>query len=219
MAETKKKSTKKVKTEQPVVETTVEEVSVKEAEANTTEVEVTETVNVPEAEAEAAKPQPVAKGNRRGSKALRDENALLKEKLEDAEAKYTRLMAEIENIRSRNEKEIGKMYDMGAKGILEKFLPVVDNFERALDAIPAEDKERPFEAGVDKIYKQFIVSLEGVGVKAMDCKGEQFDPTFHNAVMHIEDKEFGENVIVEEMQRGYMYKDQVLRYSMVKVAN
>lgn len=223
MAETKKgsgkASSKKVQTEEKAAETIVGEETVETAQEETTTINVTETVNVPEEEAEAAKPQPVAKENRRGGKALREENEKLKERAEDAEEKYKRLLAEIENIRQRNEKEISKMYDLGAKDVLGKLLPVVDNFERALASIPEEDKERPFEAGVDMIYKNFLASLEGVGVKAMDCTGEQFDPTYHNAVMHVEDEEYGENVIVEEMQKGYMYKEQVLRFSMVKVAN
>ena len=137
----------------------------------------------------------------------------------DAEAKYTRLLAECENIRQRNEKESGKLYDIGAKGVLEKLLPVVDNFERALAAIPEDEKGRPFESGVANIYKQLMTSLDSIGVKPMDCAGQQFDPTYHNAVMHVEDDSYEENVIVEEMQKGYMYKDQVLRFSMVKVAN
>ena len=98
-------------------------------------------------------------------------------------------------------------------------MPVVDNFERALAAIPEEDKERAFEQGVDKIYKQMIVTLEDVGVKPMNAEGTQFDPDFHNAVLHVEDEELGENVVAEELQKGYMYKDEVLRHSMVKVAN
>ena len=219
MADTKK-STKKVKTEETAAETIVEEVAAESVEEkNTTDVNVTETVDIPEEKAEEAKPKPVPKDNRRGSKALRDENEKLKERCADAEEKYKRLLAECENIRNRNEKEVTKMYDLGAKDVLGKLLPVVDNFERALAAVPEEDKERPFETDVDKIYKQLITSLEGVGVKSMDCEGEQFDPTYHNAVMHVEDEEAGENVILEEMQKGYMYKDQVLRFSMVKVAN
>ena len=102
---------------------------------------------------------------------------------------------------------------------MEKLLPVVDNFERALQAIPEEDKERAFEQGVDKIYKQMIVTLEDIGVKPMDATGKEFNPDYHNAVMHIEDDELGENVVAEELQKGYMYKEEVLRHSMVKVAN
>ena len=221
MADTKK-DTKKVKTDEKAAETIVDEVTAEStdtAETTTTDVNVTETVDVPEEQAEAAKPKPVAKENRRCSKALREENDKLKERCQDAEDKYKRLLAECENIRQRNEKESSKMYDFGAKDVLGKLLPVVDNFERAIAAIPEEDKDRPFEAGVDKIYKSLMTSLESIGVTPMNCEGEQFDPAFHNAVMHVEDENYGENVIVEEMQRGYMYKDQVLRFSMVKVAN
>lgn len=215
------KESKKVKTEESAYDTIVGETSadIKEQDDATTDVNVTETVNVPEEEAEAAKPKPVAKDNRRGSKALRDENAKLKERAKDAEEKYKRLLAECENIRQRNEKETGKYFDIGAKDVLLKLLPVVDNFERALATVSEEDKERPFEAGMEKIYRGFLTYLESVGVTPMNCEGEQFDPTFHNAVMHVEDERLGENVILEEMQKGYMYKDQVLRYSMVKVAN
>lgn len=215
------KESKKVKTEESAYDTIVGETSadIKEQDDATTDVNVTETVNVPEEEAEAAKPKPVAKDNRRGSKALRDENAKLKERAKDAEEKYKRLLAECENIRQRNEKETGKYFDIGAKDVLLKLLPVVDNFERAFATVSEEDKERPFEAGMEKIYRGFLTYLESVGVTPMNCEGEQFDPTFHNAVMHVEDESLGENVILEEMQKGYMYKDQVLRYSMVKVAN
>ena len=215
------KESKKVKTEESAYDTIVGETSadIKEQDDATTDVNVTGTVNVPEEEAEAAKPKPVAKDNRRGSKALRDENAKLKERAKDAEEKYKRLLAECENIRQRNEKETGKYFDIGAKDVLLKLLPVVDNFERALATVSEEDKERPFEAGMEKIYRGFLTYLESVGVTPMNCEGEQFDPTFHNAVMHVEDESLGENVILEEMQKGYMYKDQVLRYSMVKVAN
>lgn len=215
------KESKKVKTEESAYDTIVGETSadIKEQDDATTDVNVTETVNVPEEEAEAAKPKPVAKDNRRGSKALRDENAKLKERAKDAEEKYKRLLAECENIRQRNEKETGKYFDIGAKDVLLKLLPVVDNFERALATVSEEDKERPFEAGMEKIYRGFLTYLESVGVTPMNCEGKQFDPTFHNAVMHVEDESLGENVILEEMQKGYMYKDQVLRYSMVKVAN
>ena len=212
-------SDKKVKTEQTASETIVGDASAEIKDSAESSVDVTETVDVPEEQAEAAKPQHVAKENRRGVKALREENEKLKERCKDAEAKYTRLLAECENIRQRNEKESGKLYDIGAKGVLEKLLPVVDNFERALAAIPEDEKGRPFESGVANVYKQLMTSLDSIGVKPMDCAGQQFDPTYHNAVMHVEDDSYEENVIVEEMQKGYMYKDQVLRFSMVKVAN
>ncbi|MDD6328404.1 MAG: nucleotide exchange factor GrpE [Lachnospiraceae bacterium] len=200
-----------------------EEIKVDDIPVNEgTDVQIDEEKNVSADNAagiEAEKPKPVPKGSRRGSKSLMLELERMKELAEGNEEKYKRLLAEFENMRQRNEKESKKMYDIGAKEVLEKLLLVVDNLERALDSVPEEDKERGFEQGVDKIYRQLMVTLEGVGVKPMNAEGTQFDPEFHNAVIHIEDENFGENVIAEEMQKGYMYKDQVLRHSMVKVAN
>ena len=179
-----------------------------------TDVKVNETQDVQEVK-EEARPKPVPKGSRRGSKALVMELEKTKELAADNEEKYKRLLAECENARQRNEKETKKMYDFGAKDSLEKLLPVVDNFERALASIPEEDKNRAFEQGVDMIYKQLMAAFESIGVKPMNAEGTQFDPEFHNAVIHIEDENYGENTVVEEMQKGYMYKDQVLRHSMV----
>lgn len=219
MAETKKKQVDSAKTEE-----TVEEVKAVDAEPvqDGTDVKIDEVEEVKEGDdeaCEAAKPKPVPKGSRRGSKALMLELERTKELAQGNEEKYKRLLAEFENARQRNEKESKKMYDIGAKDVLEKLLAVVDNFERALASVPEEDKTRPFEEGIDKIYRQMMVTLEGVGVKPMNAEGTQFDPEFHNAVIHVEDESLGENVVAEEMQKGYMYKDQVLRYSMVKVAN
>lgn len=152
-------------------------------------------------------------------KAASDEAAKWKEAAEEAQDKYKRLLAEFENARAREAKEAAQKYDLGAKTVLEKLLPVVDNFERAIQTIPEEDKERAFEQGVDKIYKQMMTVLEDIGVQPMNAEGTEFNPDLHNAVMHIEDESLGENVVAEEMQKGYMYKDSVLRYSMVKVAN
>ncbi|MGN0436070.1 MAG: nucleotide exchange factor GrpE [Wujia sp.] len=184
-----------------------------------TDVKIDEVEDVKPEEAEAARPKPVPKSNRRGSKTLMVELEKTKELAKENEEKYKRLLAEFENARQRNEKESKKMYDIGAKEVLEKLLPVVDNFERALASVPEEDVDRAFEQGIDKIYRQLMVSLEGIGVTPMDATGKQFDPELHNAVIHIEDENIGENEVVEEMQKGYMYKDQVLRHSMVKVAN
>ena len=158
-------SDKKVKTEESAAETIVGDASAEIKDSTESGVDVSETVNIPEEQAAASKPQHVAKENRRGGKALREENEKLKERCKDAEAKYTRLLAECENIRQRNEKESGKLYDIGAKGVLEKLLPVVDNFERALAAIPEDEKDRPFESGVANIYKQLMTSLDNIGVK------------------------------------------------------
>lgn len=214
----------KAQPKQTSVEETVEELKVTE-EATVdegTDVKINETENVSSDDAdavEAAKPKPVPKGSRRGSKALQVELEKTKELAKDNEEKYKRLLAEFENARVRNEKESKKLYDIGAKDALEKLLPVVDNFERALASIPEEDKDRGFEQGIDMIYKQLMSSLEGIGVVPMNAEGKNFDPDLHNAVIHIEDESFDENIVVEEMQKGYMYKDQVLRHSMVKVAN
>lgn len=139
--------------------------------------------------------------------------------IEELTDKYTRLMAEFENFRKRTDKEKSAMYEVGAKSVVEKILLTVDNFERGLSTISEEEKETPFVDGMDKIYKQLLLSLEEAGVKPIEAVGEQFDPELHNAVMHMEDEELGENVIVEEFQKGYMYRESVVRHSMVKVAN
>lgn len=219
MAETKKKQVDNAKKEETVEEVkAVDDEPVQEG----TDVKIDEVEEVKEGDTEAceaAKPKPVPKGSRRGSKALMLELERTKELAQGNEEKYKRLLAEFENARQRNEKESKKMYDIGAKDVLEKLLAVVDNFERALASVPEEDKTRPFEEGIDKIYRQMMVTLEGIGVKPMNAEGTQFDPELHNAVIHVEDENLGENVVAEEMQKGYMYKDQVLRHSMVKVAN
>lgn len=218
MEEKKKSSAKATKKEKPTGKATTETVEEVKVEAvEEVEVEVNEV-----SEDAANKPTKGKKGSRRSggnNKALELEIEKQKELVEEANDRYKRLLAEFENARNRNEKESKRMYSVGAKEVLEQLLPVVDNFERALQAIPEEDKERAFEQGVDKIYKQLMVTLGDIGVKPMEAVGEQFNPDFHNAVMHVEDENEEENVVVEELQKGYMYKDDVLRYSMVKVAN
>ena len=141
------------------------------------------------------------------------------EKIEELTDKLTRQMAEFDNFRKRTEKEKSQMYEVGAKDIIEKILPIVDSFERGLGAVKEEDKEDPFIQGMEKVYKQFITTLEGIEVKPIEAVGQPFDPNFHNAVMHVEDENLGENIIAEEFQKGYMYRDSVVRHSMVKVAN
>ena len=137
----------------------------------------------------------------------------------DLTDRLKRSMAEFENFRKRNEKEKATMFDMGARSVAEKLLPVVDNFERAMLAAPADGEGKAFAEGITMIYNQMTKTLEDLGVKAIDCVGKEFDLNFHNAVMHIEDENLGENVVAEELLKGYMYKDTVLRHSMVKVAN
>lgn len=141
------------------------------------------------------------------------------EQIEDLTDKLTRQMAEFDNYRKRTEKEKTAMYEIGAKEVVEKILPVVDNFERGLAAVPEDKKDDSFVAGMEMIYKQIMISLEEIGVKPIEAVGKEFNPDFHNAVMHIEDEELGENIVAEEFQKGYTYRESVVRHSMVKVAN
>ena len=139
--------------------------------------------------------------------------------IEDLTDKLRRQMAEFDNFRKRTEKEKAGMFEMGAKSVVEKLLPVVDNFERGLASVPENQKDDPFVAGVDKVYKQLLTIFDELGVKPIEAVGQPFNPNFHNAVMHVEDEEQGENVVIEEFQKGYLYHDSVVRHSMVKVAN
>lgn len=141
------------------------------------------------------------------------------EKIEELEDRVKRQMAEFDNFRKRTEKEKSHMYEVGARDVIEKILPVVDNFERGLAAVPEEQKNDPVIDGMDKIYRQLMTVLADLGVEPIEAVGKEFDPNFHNAVMHVEDEELGENIVAEEFQKGYLYKDTVVRHSMVKVAN
>lgn len=140
----------------------------------------------------------------------------LEQQVEDLTDRLKRSMAEFDNFRKRTEKEKSSMYIIGAKEIIEKILPVVDNFERGLAQAPEND---PFAEGMEKIYKQLTSTLEDLGVEPIEAVGKEFNPDVHNAVMHVEDESVGENIVVEEFQKGYTYKDFVVRHSMVKVAN
>ena len=173
---------------------------------------------VEEAE-EAAAEEPEA-GKEKGSFFKKKEKKDKKdEKIEELTDRVRRQMAEFDNFRKRTEKEKTQMFETGAKSIVEKILPVVDNLERGLAAVTEEEKGSPFVEGMEKIYKQMMTMLEEAGVKPIEAVGQEFDPNLHNAVMHIEDEEFGENIIAEEFQKGYTYRDSVVRHSMVKVAN
>ena len=190
----------------------------KEAEEQDTE----ETVE--EAAEEAAEPTEETEGSEEGSGFMKKFGRKNKkdkkdEKIEELTDRLTRQRAEFDNFRKRTEKEKSQMYEIGAKDIIEKILPVVDNFERGIAAVPEEEKSNPFAEGMEKIYKQLMTTLEEIGVKPIEAVGQEFDPDFHNAVMHVEDEEVGENIITEEFQKGYLYRDSVVRHSMVKVAN
>ncbi len=139
--------------------------------------------------------------------------------IEELTDRLKRTMAEFDNFRKRTEKEKSQMYEIGARDIVEKILPVIDNFERGLNSITDEEKETPFAQGVDRIYKQLLTTLEDAGVKQIEALNKPFDLNFHNAVMHIEDESLEENIVIEEFQKGYIYRETVIRHSMVKVAN
>ncbi len=215
------------KSQEEMVKDAVEEAKAKAAEEQTEEMQTEENpeaVNEEEADAapqeetsEEAK-EPTKEGSKKffGKKNKKDKKD---EKIEELTDRLTRQMAEFDNFRKRSEKEKSQMYEIGAKDVIEKILPVVDNFERGLQGLTEEEKADPFVEGVDKIYKQLMTTLEGIGVKPIEAVGQEFDPDFHNAVMHVEDEAFGENTIAEEFQKGYTYRDSVVRHSMVKVAN
>lgn len=141
------------------------------------------------------------------------------EKIEELKDRLMRNMAEFENFRKRSEKEKAQMFEIGAKSIIEKILPVVDNFERGLESISEEERQGGFAQGIEQIYKQLMTTLKEAGVTPIEAEGKEFNPDFHNAVMHGEDENLGENIVAQELQKGYMYKDSVVRHSMVKVVN
>ena len=204
--EAKAKAAKEQAEAEETVET--EDAQGVEAEAKEATEEATET----EGDSEAA-----SEGKKKffGKKEKKDKKD---EKIEELTDRVTRQMAEFDNFRKRTEKEKANMYAIGAKDIIEKILPVVDSFERGLATVenPEED---PFADGMNKVYKQFTTALDELGVTVIEAVGKEFDPNLHNAVMHVEDEEAGENIVVEEFMKGYMYKGSVVRHSMVKVAN
>ena len=202
-----------------------EQDAAQEAAGEDTEAVAEETVEEEvdsEASEEEALGETAEEGSEKGAKGLfkrKSKKDKKDEQIEELKDKLTRQMAEFDNFRKRTEKEKSAMYEIGAKDIIEKILPVVDNFERGLGAVTEEQKEDSFVSGMEMIYKQIMTTLDSVGVKAIEAVGNEFDPDFHNAVMHVEDEEVGENIVVEEFQKGYTYRDTVVRHSMVKVAN
>ncbi len=187
-----------------------------EAEAETEEQAGEETREAQEEEREAEEKEAEGGKSFFKKKKKEDKKDLRIAELED---RVKRQLAEFENFRNRTEKEKSHMYEVGARDIIEKMLPVVDNFERGLAAVPEDQKSNPFAKGMDKIYKQLMTTLSELGVAPIEAVGQEFDPDFHNAVMHVEDEELGENIVAEEFQKGYLYKETVIRHSMVKVAN
>lgn len=164
-------------------------------------------------EEETGKEEKTKKSIRKKKKDKKDE------KIEELNDRLVRNMAEFDNFRKRSEKEKSAMFEIGAKSVIEKILPVVDNLERGFDGLSEEEKEAPFVKGIEQVYKQFVSCLDEIGVKPIEAVGQEFDPELHNAVMHDEDENFGENTVSQEFQKGYMYKESVVRHSMVKVSN
>lgn len=164
--------------------------------------------------------EPVSRADKKAAKkqAKLDKKAdAYKEKIDQLEDRVKRQMAEFENFRKRTDKEKQAMFDTGAKSVIEKILPVVDNFERGLATVPEESKEDPFVDGMNRIYKQLMTELENIGVKPIEAVGQEFDPNLHNAVMQVESDEYESGVVAQELQKGYTYHDMVVRHSMVGV--
>ncbi len=210
---------KQEKSQEEMVKEAVEEAKKNATETGTPE-EEPETEDVEET-TETSEEEPEKESEEGTSKRLFGKKKKDKkdEKIEELTDRVARQMAEFDNFRKRTEREKSQMYEVGAKDIIEKILPIVDSFERGLAAVAEDQKADPFVDGMDKVYKQLITTLESAGVTPIEAVGKPFDPEFHNAVMHIDDESLEENIVVEEFQKGYMYRDSVVRHSMVKVAN
>lgn len=182
--------------------------------------DVSETADQEEAQTEPETAEEDAGTDKKGFFGKKKEKKDKKdEQIAELTDKLKRQLAEFENFRNRTDKEKSQMYAVGAKDVIEKILPVIDNFERGLKSIPEDQKGGPVASGMEMIYKQLIAVLSDLGVTPIEAVGQEFDPNLHNAVMHAEDEGLGENIVAEEFQKGYKYKDTVLRHSMVKVAN
>ena len=192
----------------------VTEETTETAEAEETAAEENETAETTEAE------ETEASSEKKGFFKKKEKKDKKDEKIEELNDRLMRQMAEFDNFRKRSEREKSQMFEIGAKDIVERILPVVDNMERGLATVSPEELEaNAFAQGMEKVYKQFMTVLEAAGVKPIEAVGNEFNPDFHNAVMHVEDESVGENIVVEEFQKGYMYRESVVRHSMVKVAN
>lgn len=180
--------------------------------------ETEEVTAAEEASDKAQKDKPLTKEEAKAAKkkAKAEKKDKSKEKIEELEDRVKRQMAEFENFRKRTEKEKAQMFETGAKSVIEKILPVVDNFERGLSAVP-EGEQDSFAEGMNMIYKQLMTELEAIGVKPIEAVGTEFNPDFHNAVMQVESDEYESGIVAQELQKGYMYRDTVVRHSMVAV--
>ncbi len=189
------------------------------SDVNTEEVkeETVETNAASEAEATEDKAEKeTKKADKKKAKADK-KNEAMQAKVDELEDRVKRQMAEFENFRKRTDKEKAAMFEIGAKSVIEKILPVVDNFERGLATIPEDDENSPFANGMKMIYKQMMDELEKLGVKPIEAVGQEFDPNFHNAVMQVESEEYESGIVAQELMKGYMYNETVVRHSMVAV--
>lgn len=210
---------KKEAIDNETAENKAEEIEIEGAdEENTQTAEETKDTDVNEAKSEDdASADADAKADEKKGLFKKKKKDKKDEQIEELNDRLKRQMAEFENFRKRSEKEKSQMFDMGAKTIVEKILPVIDNFERGLAAVPDDKKDDPFITGMDKVYKQMLTELDAAGVKPIECVGQEFDPDFHNAVMQVENDELESGTVAQELQKGYMYKDSVVRHSMVSV--
>ena len=228
MAEKEKKKTENApETEEKTADDTVESSSTQETEGEKTsekaenaDEELTDSSESEEADAsfegEDAKSWSEKRAAKKQSKQDKKTDAL-KEQIEQLEDRVKRQMAEFENFRKRTEREKQAMFETGAKSVIEKILPIVDNFERGLATVPEENSEDPFVDGMNRIYKQLLTELDNIGVKPIEAVGQEFDPNLHNAVMQVASEEYESGVVVQELQKGYTYRDTVVRHSMVSV--
>ena len=215
MSEDKKKASSKAKTAEEKKKEEVLENIMEELEEEAKEKEAADTSATKEDKDDADTEATVEKEDKKKEKEKKNP---LQEKIDELNDKVLRQMAEFENFRKRTDKEKSQQFDLGQSNVLEKLLPIVDNFERGLAAVPEGEKEGAFADGMNKIYKQLIKQLEDLGVTPIEAVGKEFDPNLHNAVMQVESQEYESGIVAQELQKGYMFHDTVLRHSMVAVA-
>ena len=220
MAETNNKDVTEELEKDKVVEETVDTEENKAAEESAEETKTEDSAETENAQdTEAASEETDTKEKKDGIFGKKKKKDKKDEQIEDLNDRLRRQMAEFDNSRKRSEKEKSQMFDMGAKSIIEKVLPIVDNFERGLAAVPEEQKDDAFVTGMDKVYKQLMTEFDSIGVKPIEAVGQEFNPDLHNAVMQVESEEFEPGIVAQELQKGYMYKDTVVRHSMVAVVS
>lgn len=220
MAETNNKDVTEELEKDKVVEETVDTEENKAAEESAEETKTEDSAEKENAQdTEAASEETDTKEKKDGIFGKKKKKDKKDAQIEDLNDRLRRQMAEFDNFRKRSEKEKSQMFDMGAKSIIEKVLPIVDNFERGLAAVPEEKKDDAFVTGMDKVYKQLMTEFDSIGVKPIEAVGQEFNPDLHNAVMQVESEEFEPGIVAQELQKGYMYKDTVVRHSMVAVVS